>query len=205
VEVRAISPAVPKVFGEWFIWPETDQMIDWGLERSARFGTDVLFASEEGRPWYNEANKNPQAKFTNVLKRLVERVQKSEPDFRVLPFGTLRDTLPCILRARHSSEMASICLCHGSTFKGDKLLDCYTNKPFGRFHNLMREARSYFTPMFETAPDDPTSDPIQQYIPLKIREKIRTMLANGEPPAKIARECGVSTMTVYREKERTAG
>ena len=191
------------VFGEWLLWPETIRMLEWGLERSKSIGKELLFVSERGQPWYNEhANKNPQAKFTNVLNTLITRVRKSEPSFRRLPFGTLRDTLPNILRIRHSSEMASICLAHGSTFRGDKLIDCYTNKPFGRFHELMRTSREYLAPVFAAAPADPTSPQVQEYIPLKTRERIREMIREEVAVARIAADCQVSTMTVYREKER---
>lgn len=191
------------VFGEWLLWPETAEMVRWGFSRSKRIGSELLFVSEKGHPWYNErANKNPQAKFTNVLNHLIRRIQKSDPNFRRLPFGSFRDTLPTMLRRGHSSEMASICLAHGSTYKGDSLLDCYTDKPFGRFHELMRDARSMVEPMFGAVTDDPTATPIQQYIPLKVREKMQEMLAEGTPTAEIAKACGVSRATVCRERKR---
>lgn len=199
--IRYLRPKT-KVFGEWLLWRETVEMIRWGLERSHDIGSDRLFVSESGQPWYNEEhNKNPQAKFTNVFNRLIKRVQMSEPEFRRLSFGTLRDTLPNILRTRHSSEMASICLAHGSTC-GDKLIDCYTNKPFGRFHELMRTAREYVGAVFESAPAAPAEARAKQYLPLKTKEKVRSMLAAGNRVSKIATECGVSVMTVYREKEQ---
>ncbi len=199
--IRYLRPKT-KVFGEWLLWPETVQMVQWGLERAQGIGSDLLFVSESGQPWYNERhNKNPQAKFTNVFNRLIARVMKSDPHFRRLAFGTLRDTLPNILRSRHSSEMASLCLAHGSTFRGDKLIDCYTNKPFGRFHEIMRVARDYVAAVFEEAPSDPAVSPGKQYLPLKTREKVRSMLAAGDRVAKIAQDCGVSQMTVYREQK----
>lgn len=98
--------------------------------------------------------------------------------------------------------MASICLAHGSTFRGDKLIDCYTNKPFGRFHELMRTAREYVASVFEAAPNDPTDSRAKQYLPLKTREKMRSMLAAGDRVSKIAKDCEVSPMTVYREEEK---
>lgn len=99
--IRYLRPKTG-VFGEWLLWPETIQILEWGLERSRRFGSELLFVSERGEPWYNElSSKNPQAKFTNVFNALIKRVQKSEPEFRRLPFGTLRDTLPNILRIHH--------------------------------------------------------------------------------------------------------
>lgn len=200
--IRFLRPKTG-VFGEWFLWPETVEMVRWGFVRSQEVGSEVLFVSEKGCPWYNErASRNPQAKFTNVLNNLIRRIQKSDSTFRRLAFGTLRDTLPNMLRQNHSSEMASICLAHGSTYKGDKLIDCYTDKPFGRFHDLMRESRSMVEVMFDAVGDDPTEAPIQQYIPLKVREQMRAMLQEGKPTGEIARTCGVSKMTVCRERKR---
>ena len=200
--IRFLRPKT-SVFGEWLLWAETVEMVRWGFARAEEIGHDLLFISEEGRPWYNErANRNPQAKFTNVLNTLIRRVKKSDPDFRRLAFGTLRDTLPNLLRRNYSSEMASICLAHGSTYKGDSLLDCYTDKPFGRFHGMMRDARSMMTEMFEAVEDDPTNAPIQQYLPLKVRETMQAMLREQKPTAEIAKACGVSRATVCRERKR---
>lgn len=56
--------------------------------------------------------------------------------------------------------------------------------------------------MFEAVADDPTEAPIQQYIPLKVREQMRAMLQEGKPTGEIARTCGVSKMTVCRERKR---
>ena len=81
--------------------------------------------------------------------------------------------------------MASICLAHGSTFRGDKLIDCYTNKPFGRFHELMRTARAYVAPVFAAAPNEPTATPIQQYISLEVRNRVRAMLDAEESVGKL--------------------
>lgn len=200
--IRFLRPKTG-VFGEWFLWPETVEMVRWGFVRSNEVGSELLFVSEKGCPWYNErASRNPQAKFTNVLNNLIRRIRKSESQFRRLAFGTLRDTLPNMLRRNHSSEMASICLAHGSTYKSDSLIDCYTDKPFGRFHDLMRESRNMVEAMFDAVVDDPTEAPIQQYIPLKVREQMRAMLQEGKPTGEIAQGCSVSKMTVCRERKR---
>ncbi|RCS47647.1 hypothetical protein DTL42_14085 [Bremerella cremea] len=200
--IRFLRPKTG-VFGEWLLWPETIVMVRWGFARSRRFGSELLFVSEKGDPWYKEqAKRNPQAKFTNVFTALIRRIQKSEPSFRKLAFGTLRDTLPNMLRLSHSSEMASICLAHGSTFKGDELIDCYTNKPFGRFHDLMREARRMVEVVFAAVDGDPTEAPTQQYIPLKVREQMRAMLKERRPTGEIAKTCGVCRATVCRERQR---
>lgn len=205
--VRTLRPKTT-VFGEWLLWPETVEMLRWGVARRkkiAGFGPDaLLIVSEHGKPWYNEvASKNPQAKFANVWKELIRRVRKEKDleNFRHLPFGTLRDTLPDVIRHRYSDELASLCVAHGSTFKGDKLLDCYTNKPFGRLHQAIRELHAHFAPVFAAAPSDPTAKPRRQTISLGTQERIRHLLAEKVPVTKIAKECGVDSATVYRIRD----
>lgn len=75
-----------------------------------------------------------QAAFANAWDALIKRVQKHVKGFRKLPFGTLRDTVPDMLRHTHSDELASLAVSHGSPTKSDKLLDCYGDKPHGRLH-----------------------------------------------------------------------
>ncbi len=192
------------VFGEWLLWPETAHMLRWGLARSRKIGSDLLFVSEKGAPWYNEKATNAQSKFANTWNRLLDRVQKSQSDFRRLPFGTLRDTLPDLLRHRERDDLASLCLAHGSSFHGDNFLECYGNKPFGLLHTALRELQVHFLPFFTAAPDDPCGE-TKSYLSLSIKEKIRTRLREGGVPALIARECGVSPITVHRERAILSG
>jgi hypothetical protein len=198
--IRFLRPKTG-VFGEWLVWPETARMIRWGLERSRRIGSDLLLVSERGMPWYREHATNAQYHFANAWTRLLRRVWKSEPEFPVLPFGTLRDTLPDVLRHRESDELASICLAHGQPFHGDNLLECYGNRPYGRLHEALRRLHAHFAPVFAAAPDDPTEE-VKQYLPVAVRDQVRALIAEGKPASTIARECGVSPMTVYREKEQ---
>jgi len=186
------------VFGEWLLWDETVEMVEWGLRESRRLKSEILFVSDRGQPWYRERTMNPHSKFSNVWNLLIRRVQKSDSKFRRLPVGTLRDTLPDLLRHRYSDEIASMSLAHGSPFHGDSLLECYGNKPFGRLHSALREVRAHFAPLFAAAPADPTEEK-KHYLPIAIHEKLRKLLAEGKKVAEIARECGVSLMTVYRE------
>ncbi len=190
-----------QVFGEWLLWAETVQMVEWGLNESRRLKSDVLFVSERGQPWYRERTQNPHSKFTNVWDRLIRRVQKSDSGFRRLPVGTLRDTLPDLLRHRCTDEIASLSLAHGSPFHGDSLLECYAGRPFGRLHTALREIRAYFDPVFAAAPADSTEEG-KHYLPIAVHEKVRALIAEGKTAPQIARECGVSAMTVYRAMGR---
>ncbi|AMV40224.1 helix-turn-helix domain-containing protein [Planctomyces sp. SH-PL62] len=198
--IRFLRPKT-EVFGEWLVWPETARMLRWGLERSKKIGSELLLVSEEGMPWYREHATNAQYHFANAWTRLLKRVRKSDPDFPILPFGTLRDTLPDLLRHRESDDLASLCLAHGQPFQGDNLLECYGNRPFGRLHDALRRMHAYFAPVFAAAPDDPTEE-VKQYLPAAVREKVRALIAEGKKAPTIARECGVSAMTVYREMKR---
>lgn len=205
--VRTLRPKT-SVFGEWLLWAETVEMVRWGIARRQkikRCGPDArLIVSEYGKPWYDEAaSKNPQAKFANVWGGLIRRVRKEKDlaEFRHLPFGTLRDTLPDVIRHHFSDELASLCVAHGCPFKSDKLLDCYTNKPFGRLHQAIRDIHKHFEPVFAAAPADPTAQPRRQCISLGKQERIRLLLAEGVPILKIAKACGVDSATVYRVRD----
>ena len=54
-----------------------------------------------GRPWYRLHSKNAQAQFGNWWSDLIVRVVKKESDFPRLPFGSLRDLLPNVLRREY--------------------------------------------------------------------------------------------------------
>lgn len=134
------------VFSEHLLWPETAELLRWAINRARSLGSDLIFCRDgTGNPLYSDDSANPQAGFANLWTRLLNRVCKHEgEDFRKLPFGTLRDTLPDTLRHTHSDELASLCLAHGKPVNGDSLLDCYGNKPFGRLHDAIRELRGTF-------------------------------------------------------------
>lgn len=200
--IRFLRPKT-SAFGEWLLWGATVVMVRWALARAKDCGSNVLLASDRGEPWYSEDSTNSQAKFANVWTRLINRVRKSQPEFRYLPFGTLRDTLPDVLRHRYGDELASLSLAHGAPFNGDNLLDCYGNKPFGRLHTALRELEQYFQPMFQAGPQNPCEE-MKQYLPVAVRDKMRRLIQERKGVTAIMRECGVSDATVYREKERMA-
>lgn len=199
--VRYFRPKT-EVFGEWLLWPETVQMVEWAMRRARRIGSNVLFVRETGAPMYNESAKNAQSEFANLWNRLQDRARKSDPEFPYLPFGTLRDTLPEVLRRDHSDELASMVLTHGKPSKADSLLECYANKPYGRYHRALRDLHRHYQPVFAAV-----VEPLQegkQYIPVAVMERVREMIAAGRGTTETARACGVSTMTVLRERKKLA-
>jgi integrase len=134
------------VFGEWSLWPETVELVQWAITRAKKIGSDIIFCRETGTPLYDESTPNPQQGFANLWNRV-----KAQADFKAdqsLPFGSLRDTLPDYLRQKYSSEIASLCLTHGAP-GADQLIDCYANKPWAQLHKAIQEARGFYKPVFD--------------------------------------------------------
>ncbi len=199
--IRMLRPKTD-VFCEWFLWPETVEMMIWAVNRAKKAKGDRLLVWETGEPIYSENADNPQAGFANTWNRLLDRVEKSHPKFKRLPFGTLRDTLPNALRFTHSDTLASICLAHGSPNKADNLLECYANKPFGKLHNAIRELREMYEPMFSKVTDP--FDGQKSYLPIAVKQRILTMLQLEHSVSEIAQTCQVSLATVHRAKKQMA-
>ncbi|MFN3160033.1 MAG: hypothetical protein ACE37I_12020, partial [Rubinisphaera brasiliensis] len=114
-----------KMFGEWLLWPQTVNSLKWGVDRAKRLGSRFVVVRESGNKLYDERTENAQAGFANRWRKLIDRVQKSHSDFPRLPYGTLRDILPDILRHRYADEIASISLAHKTAYKPDTLLEAY--------------------------------------------------------------------------------
>jgi hypothetical protein len=132
-----------KIFGEWLLWQETVNWVRWGISRSQQIGTELLFVDEEGRSWYREESPNPQYVFANMWTNVTEKLK----DFSKYPFGSIRDTLPDELRQTIGDELASLCLSHGKRTGADKLIDCYSNRPFGRLHRAIRKVHAFYSPV----------------------------------------------------------
>ncbi len=137
-----------KMFGEWLLWPETVEILRWGIDRARNRRSKYIASEESGETLYQEKFKNPQAKFANIWNDLIARVRADHPALPKLPYGSLRDTLPDTLRHRKDDSLASICLCHRTAYKPDTLLEAYGNRPFGRLHTAIRELHEHFKPMF---------------------------------------------------------
>lgn len=144
--IRLLRPKT-KVFGEWLLWPETAGVVERAMLRARRLGSQYLACNDDGEVLYSEKRKKPDGRFANRWNSFVERVQESHPGLPRLPYGSLRDTLPDVLRHCACDELASICLAHKGAYKPDHLLECYGNKPYGKLHEAIRGVREYFRPM----------------------------------------------------------
>lgn len=145
--IRLMRPKT-KVFGEWLLWPETAEVLRRAISRARNEGGKYIVCRQGGHPLYNEASSNPQAAIAKRWSALIEKASKDDPRLPVLPYGTLRDTIPDKLRHMGQDTLASMCLAHGTPFKGDSLLDCYGDKPYGRLHDALRHLRDFYSPIF---------------------------------------------------------
>jgi len=135
-------------YGEHLLWPEVSEAVKPFLD-----GRDVLPITGAGTKWYKTHASNPQAKFGKWFTDLVKKVQKTHPDFPALPFGSLRDLLPDLIRIDFNDSVAALCLHHG-TIGDDKLLDRYANRPYKKLFNATRELREHFKPFLDELKTD---------------------------------------------------
>jgi hypothetical protein len=131
------------VYGEHLLWPEVADAVMPFLD-----SRKVLPMTNKGTPWYRTHSSNPPTKFNKWWNALLDRVEKSHPDFPRYSFGSLRDLLPDILRRDFSDDIASICLQHGQNLQDD-LLKCYANVPFRKLFDATRQLEQAFRPFLD--------------------------------------------------------
>ena len=115
-------------------------------------------------------------------------------------FGSLRKTTADYLRRNHGGEVASVFLSHGHLFEGDKLLEAYTNRPYGKLFKALDNLKDELSPMFESVPNPfPETEKKggSNISPTKIKE-IERLAKAGKSKDEIAKLVGVHRTTVYR-------
>jgi hypothetical protein len=138
------------IYGEHLLWEDVANAVRPFLD-----GRDVLpITVSTGKAWFQSDRGNGQTYFRRWWLELLDEVVAENPTFPCLPFGSLRDLLPDILRREYSDEVASLALQHGKT-SNDDLLKCYTNLPFTKLFTATRELRTMFKPFLDAL--QPTS------------------------------------------------
>jgi len=219
------------VWGDFLLWPQTVQAVEWTMERRKRqttvtkgdgAGKDItttldslLLLTEDGHSFLKPtAQGNANQRIPNTWRSLVRRVQKDNPDFHYLSFKHLRKTAGDLMRwfggrrvsaDRAGGEIAKIFLCHGNAVESDELADIYTNRPFGRVFEVLREVEEYLQPMFDAVPPEPFPEKRKKGGPNitsgQIR-RIRSLRKQGFKIKKIAELVGVTTQTVHRHLKK---
>jgi hypothetical protein len=163
-----------------------------------------LLVTDTGTLFYRltGGGKNQSQIFGNKWGGLIERIRKSEPDFPFFPFSSLRDTAGDLVRQVAGGEVSATFLMHGQPVKQDDLLDLYTRRPFGKVFEALRLLQNELKPMFDAVTAIVSEQPMQQYTPLKKRERIVEMKTQNKSVTQIMDEVGVSRMTVLRTLDR---
>jgi hypothetical protein len=191
------------VYGEFKLWPETVQAIEWWLKEreaiSAAPGVTTLLVNQHGHR-YDTPTKGHHANFQipNSWYRLTERVRENHPGFRSLSFNKLRKTAGNLVRAASHGEVAAIFLCHGKPVKADELLDLYTNRPFGKVFDAIDLVGKTLRPLWiaaQSAFPESRRETISKITLATIR-RAKTMKQQGAKTEHIAETLNLSRETV---------
>jgi hypothetical protein len=114
------------VYGEWKLWSETVNGIEWWLRQRAAIAVPsevrALLTNQAGKR-YDGLTKgnNPNFQIPNSWFHLSERIRKDDPSFRRLSFNKLRKTAANLVRSVAGGEVAAVFLCHGAALKRDEI------------------------------------------------------------------------------------
>jgi hypothetical protein len=134
---------------------------------------------------------------------LLRRVHRDYPKFPSPPHDALRDTSANWIREEFGGRIAEVFLSHGSPLGSSSLVECYTNKPFGRVFQALRWLEEKLQPVFDATPQD--AFPAERKkggggLTLRQLKQIQALSAQGVPVPQIASEVGCSMMSVYRHR-----
>jgi hypothetical protein len=194
------------VYGEWYLWSQTVEVLKWARQKRERIGNaasdGLLIVNERGRPFFHQtAGGNRGQTFTRRWSDLTTRIRSDHPGFPTLSFGKLRKSAGDLVRDVASGEIASVFLCHGHPVKTDDLLDLYTNRPFGKVFEAIREVEKRLKPVFDAAPTDLFALPDRKHESLAKIEKILKLHVEGKSIREIASKVGLSKSVVGRHLE----
>ena len=134
------------VYGEFALWPETVQALAWWQRIRAAKG-DLVMLTNRGRPYTRQRISNTWA----ALRDRIERETEQSPDWW-LPFKHLRKTGAQFVRQVSDGEVAGVFLSHGQPVATDDLADAYTNRPFDKVAQALKQVREELEPVFAAAP-----------------------------------------------------
>ena len=187
------------VYGEWLLWPETRQAIEWYKGRRPKSDRAEFLLTKKGEPYYTGTKSgNRSMKFANLWARLTRRIQKDEPNFRRLPIKAIRKTAGNIIRNMQggSGEIMRVFHCRGTPVKLDEHSEVYANRPFRKVFKALKRAHAYLRPMFAASAEPFTDKVTRPSLSLGTIEKIKGMKGQGMKPAEIGRTLGISRETV---------
>ena len=198
---RAYIRRIRKKRGTWsvhLLFEETEKILRWAQSHRENIKTDspYLLVNGEGKPyWYLTKNKNRSMQIPAAWQRLLNRVGKDFPDFRQLPFNSLRDTSSDMIEKMGGSDFASLHLAH-KHLSGDKSLRNYVNPNRAEHFKLIRRLEKKLATIWEGIVF--TDVQSKNYIGLTKVEQIKKLRSDGLSQEEVAEQLGVSKATVSR-------
>lgn len=182
------------VYGEWELWPETIQALDY-LNRRPN-GSPYVVVNQHGTSLINGTKRgNENQVIKNHWDRLMGRVTADHPDFHKLPFKCLRKTGATFIRKLASGEVASMYLAHGEKADHkDQLLSVYTSRPWRKVHKALAKLRSKLLPILTSVPE-PWKETAFRKSPM-IRTEVLALRQEGKSYQEIATKVGLHPITV---------
>lgn len=183
------------VYGEWKLWPETVQALEWWQANRPATTTPYLLTTEDGECLF----KNPRYKLVyKSWRKLLEKVRKREHGFRYLPRKRLKSTAIDLVRQAGDGELAGIFQQHGKPVATDSLQELYSNKPFNKLHPVLDKVREVLAPMFTSLADPfPATAGWKGYKKVDAGRVVEMRQA-GASYAEIKKATGLSTDKVCR-------
>jgi len=169
--------------------------------------TSLVLLNDSGHSFTKPTESgNPNHQITAAWTRLLKRIRKDkgQENFPWLPHESLRDTASDWIREEFGGEIADVFLAHGSPLGANSLVECYTNKPFGKLFKALRWLGAKLKPMFDATPPNPFPEERKKRIGgLSVRQKavIRELSLKKVSVQEIATKAGCSVMSVYRYRE----
>ena len=195
------------IVGKYLLFPQIVQMLEWILARRLKqpnaTSDHPLILNRNGMPLDQRSdNGNPSRQIPNAFDRLLNRIQDDDNQITKLPFKYVRKTAGDLIRRFSDGEVSGVFLLHGSPVSTDKLSDVYTNRPFGKVYEAIRQLEEYLQPVFAEAGHDPTLEKPQAYTSRKSIDRIAELKQEGRSIREIANATGKSRTTVHRHLQR---
>lgn len=195
------------VYGEHILFPMTVEGVRWALDQRQQFAgyqpEARLLLSRNGTP-LDQPTKggNRNQIIPNHFTRLIKRIQEDGQEIRSLSFGKLRKTATDLIKRNSTGEIAGVFDCHGTPVKTDSLSDQYSNRPFGKVFQAIREVQEYLALVFAEAGPLPFMPQTQAYTKQSTLDQIVALFEAGVRLSHIADTVNLSPTTVKRHLDR---
>jgi integrase len=141
--LRFVSPKTG-AHSEWLLWPETVVAAKWAIARASERGSEVIFASDDGKTMWRDQTANPSCVFRYQWRQLLDSVE--DHGVPSLPLGTIRKQMAERLRREHGDHITPMFLGHVPTGVRDTH---HLVRSFRPLHEALRQLRASLATVFD--------------------------------------------------------